>query len=180
VALRLVRRRRREGGVVVTLPAPVAQLLANVVRDLGEVIAAPPPGEVRDRLFPRAYLDPTEERAEQEFQSVVHDDLVRTRLEAIAAVVGDLDGGSAAGSDRVEIALDDDAADRWLTVLNDARLTLGTVLEVTEEDPLEFPDDDPRAAGAEMYGLLSMLQGELVEAVLEQLPETGTDDPGSS
>jgi uncharacterized protein DUF2017 len=180
VALRPVKRRRRDGRVVVTLPAPVAQLLAQVVNELGEVFASPPPGEVTNRLFPRAYLDPTEENAEQEFQSLVHDDLVRTRLDAVAAVVADLEGATPTSSDRVEIVLDDDAEDRWLTVLNDARLTLGTVLGVTEDEPLDFPADDSRAAGADMYALLSALQGELVEVVLDELPETGTDDPGPS
>ena len=180
MALRPVKRRRRDGRVVITLPAPVAQLLGRVVAELGEVFTSPPAGEVTDRLFPRAYLDPTEEHAEQEFQSLVHGDLVRTRLDAVAAMVADLEAARPVGADRIEIVLDDEAEHRWLTVLNDARLTLGTVLGVTEDQPLEFPDDDPRAAGADMYGLLSALQGELVEVVLAQLPETGTDDPAPS
>jgi uncharacterized protein DUF2017 len=180
VVFRPVKRRKRDGRVVVTLPGPVAQLLGQVIAELGDVFTSPPAGEVTNRLFPRAYLDPTEEHAEQDFQSLVHDDLVRTRLDAVAAMVADLEAATPAGSDRVEIVLDDEAEHRWLTVLNDARLTLGTVLGVTEDEPLEFPDDDPRAAGADMYALLSALQGELVEVVLEQLPETGTDDPDPS
>ena len=39
-----------------------------------------------ERLFPRAYLDPTEEDAETEWQAVVHDDLVREKLAALDAV----------------------------------------------------------------------------------------------
>ncbi len=174
---RPVKRRKRDGRVVVTLPAPVAQLLGQVIAELGEVFTSPPAGEVTNRLFPRAYLDPTEEDSEQEFQSLVHDDLVRARLDAVAAVVANLESAKPAGSDRVETVLDDEAEHAWLTVLNDARLTLGTVLGVTEDEPLVFADDDPRAAGADMYALLSALQGELVEVLLAQLPETGTDDP---
>ncbi len=180
MAVRPVKRRRRDGRVVVTLPAPVAQLLGQVVAELGEVFASPPAGDVMNRLFPRAYLDPTEENAEQEFQSVVHDDLVRSRVDAVAAMVADLEAATPASSDRVEIVLDNEAEHRWLTVLNDARLTLGTVLGVTEDEPLDFPDDDPRAAGADMYALLSALQGELVEVLLDDLPETGTDDTDPS
>ena len=180
MALRPVKRRRRDGRVVITLPAPVAQLLAQVVNELGDVFASPPAGEVMNRLFPRAYLDPTEEQAEQQWQSLVHDDLVRARLAAVSAMVADLDTASPTTRDRVEIVLDRDAETRWLTVLNDARLTLGTALGVTEDEPLEFPDDDPRAAGADVYALLSALQGELVEVLLDDLPETGTDDPAPS
>jgi len=174
------KRRKRDGRVVVTLPAAAVQLVRQIVGELGDVIASPPPGEVANRLFPRAYLDPTEEQAEQQWQSLVHDDLVRARLAAVSAMVADLDTASPTTRDRVEIVLDRDAETRWLTVLNDARLTLGTALGVTEDEPLEFPDDDPRAAGADVYALLSALQGELVEVLLDDLPETGTDDPAPS
>jgi hypothetical protein len=180
VAFRPVKRRRRDGRVVITLPAPVAQLVGQVVAELGDMLTAPPDGAISSRLFPRAYLDPTEEHAEQEFQSLVHGDLVRARLEAVAAMNADLDAARPVGSDRVEIVLDAEGEHRWLTVLNDARLSLGTVLDVSEDEPLEFPDHDPRAAGAEVYALLSALQGELVEVALAQLPETGTDDPAPS
>ena len=37
---------------------------------------------VTQRLFPRAYLDPTEEEAESQWQELVHDDLVEARLDA--------------------------------------------------------------------------------------------------
>jgi hypothetical protein len=172
-----VSRRKRDGRLVITLPAPIVEVLRQVVSEVGEVVASPPSGNVADRLFPRAYLDPTEEAAEQDWQAIVHDDLVRSRLDAVADLIADLDNATAISRDRLEIVVADDAGEqRWLTVLNDARLTLGTILEVSEDEPLSFADDDPRAAAAYVYGLLSELQGALVDVLLDDLPETGTDD----
>jgi len=168
-------RRGRDRRLVMTLPAPIVELLRNVITELAEVVEQPD-GEVGQRLFPRAYLDPTEETAEREWQSAVHDDLVTTRLQAINTLVADLDGGRRKRGDAVEILLDEAAETRWLTVLNDARLALGTALGVTEDEPLEFAPDDPRANVADLYALLSALQDELVAAILAVLPATGTDD----
>src|SRR5262249_42875322 len=98
------------------------------------MLADPPPGDVADRLFPRGYLDPTEEDAEQEWQSLVHDDLARNRQTAITTVLADLDGGVLRSGDRYEIEIDEEGQTRWLTVLNDARLSIGTALGVTDDD----------------------------------------------
>jgi hypothetical protein len=172
----LVKRRKRDGRIVITVPAVIVEVLRQIVTELGEVVSSPPPGKVSERLFPRAYLDPTEEHAETEWQSVVHDDLVSGRLAAVTATIADLDAAAPTTRERVEIVVDEEGEQRWLTVLNDARLTLGTLLEVSEDEPLSFPDDDPRATAAQVYMLLSELQGELVEVLLDELPETGIDD----
>jgi len=169
-------RRRRDGLLVCTLPEPYAELLKQIVRELAEMIAAPPPGEVTDRLFPRAYLDPTEEDAEQEWQSFVHDDLVRAKADALEGVLRDLNGARAAGREQVAIDLDEEGETRWLQVLNDARLTLGTVLGVNEEARLDFPADDPRAVRAAIYDVLTEMQNDLVEVLLAEQPEEGTAD----
>ena len=111
------------------IPADFGELLAEVVRQLEEVMRAPEPGVVTDRLFPRAYLDPTEEAAEQEWQSLVHDDLVRERTDALVAMIADIEDATKVKRGEIEIVLDEERANRWCTVLNDARLALGTVLE---------------------------------------------------
>jgi hypothetical protein len=167
---RTFKRRKRDGSIVVTLPDAARAILVHVLDDIASVVAEPPVGDVADRLYPRAYLDPTEESAEQQWQALVHDELVKSRVQAIAATRVELEGSQ-------PIALDEDGATRWLTVLNDARLTLGTILGVTEEEPLVFAPDDPRAAASDVYALLTALQGDLVEVLLGELPATGVDDP---
>ena len=173
--MRPIKRRRRDQRLVITLPEPTAQVLRHVVADLTQALAEPT-GAVGERLYPRAYLDPTEERAEQTWQSLVHDDLQQERVDAVAAVVADIDRSQPASRGNVEIVLDEDGETRWLTVLNDARLTLGTALGVTEDEALTFPPGDARQPAADVYVLLTMLQGELVEAALAIVPQTGTGD----
>jgi hypothetical protein len=173
---RLFERRRKDGHVVVTLPEDAVTLLKQVVSEVAQVVAAPPEGELKERLYPRAYLDHTEEDAERQWQDLVHDDLVQSRVGAVTSVIADLDDAAATGRDNVEIVLDDDAQTRWLTALNDARLTLGTLLGVSEEEPLEFAADDPRATTAAVYELLGEIQADLVDTMLSGLPKEGSDD----
>jgi len=168
-------KRRRDGRLVVTLPAQAVDVLRQITSDLGDLIAAREPGPITDRLFQRAYLDPTEETAEQDWERLVHDDLGRSRAEALETLLADLDRAEASKGERVQITLDLDGEMRWLTALNDARLALGTLLGVTEEEPLEYPDDDPRAAGANLYAFLTALQGELVDVLLGETPAAGND-----
>ena len=87
---------------------------------------------VLERLFPRAYLDPTEEEAEAEWQRLVHDDLVDGRRQALATVERTL-AGAMVRRGRFELTLNEEQAQAWLAVINDARLALGTRLEVTED-----------------------------------------------
>lgn len=122
---------------------------------------------VRARLFPRAYLDPTEEEAESEFQRLVHDDLVRERLAALSLVSESLERAVVNRSGLVEVDLTPDEVQAWLGVLNDARLTLGIVLGVTEDTDYDGLDpDDPDTAPYAVYGWLTMLQGALLDALM--------------
>lgn len=119
------------------------------------------------RLFPRAYLDPTEEEAETEFQRLVHEDLVRERLAAFSLVSVSLERAITKPGGLIEVELSPDETNAWLGVLNDARLALGTVLGVTEdsfEDDLD--PDDPDTAPYAIYAWLTMLQGALLDALM--------------
>ncbi|MGZ4797437.1 MAG: DUF2017 family protein [Acidimicrobiia bacterium] len=145
------------------------------LRDLGGQIAevldggVPEHGAdpVRDRLFPRAYLDPTEDRAESEFQSVVHEDLVRAKADAVAGFLAGLDA-AADGRGRVTVSLDPAAVEQWVGALNDVRLAIGVAIGVTESDDDSYDARDPRAPGLATYHWLTWLQGSLVEVLLEE------------
>ncbi len=173
---RTFERRRRDGRVVVTLAAREAQLLRWVLDDLAAVVSARDDGEIARRLYPRAYLDPTEEEAEQQWQALVHDDLVRERAGAVAAMIADIDGAEAVSRDRVRATLDDEQQSQWVRVLNDARLALGTVLGVSEDAEPSLPADDPRVELLHLYYWVTALQAELVDLLLDALPESGVDD----
>ena len=162
-----------DGGMRVTLAEPEADLLRNLPGELRAIYgASSDENPARARLFPRAYLDPTEEGAEDEWQGLVYPELLRERVEALERVTASLQHSEPAGSGMVALELAPDAIDAWLAMLNDARLALGTQLGVTEDTEYEDLDsDDPRAPGLAAYAWLTSLEGDLVETLLGGMPE---------
>lgn len=161
-------RRNRGGSIVLRFEPIEAETLIAVVGDVRAVLEAGTGNDpVSLRLFPRAYLDPTEEAAETEWQALVQPDLLRTRLDALAGVVATLTAAAPTRRGDLEIVLDKVTEAQWLGVLNDARLTIGTALAITEETELDdFAPDDPRHSQFLLYHALTSLQGELIEALL--------------
>ncbi len=175
--------RKSRGRLVVTLYAPEVEVLRDLAGQLESLFEGGVPERggdpTRDRLFPRAYLDPTEDEAETQWQRVVHGDLVREKSATLAALVESLDDGKVKRNETVEITLAPEVVEQWVGALNDVRLALGVVLEVTEDEPVVAPDD-PRAQGFELYHWLTWLQGSLVEVLLESEPEAGREAEGES
>ena len=97
--------RGRDGSLVVALYPQEAELLAMTARDMTSIVEEPPSGDVRDRLYPRAYLDPTEEAAQGEYDALVHDDLVRARRAALQVIIDGIDAGVENRRGVIEIAL---------------------------------------------------------------------------
>ncbi len=157
--------RRGSGGtLVISLASEELELIRGLRGELRPLLEDGAADPAHARIFPRAYLDPTEESAEEQWQDMVHPDLLRARLDALELVTGTLERGTEK-KDWIEIALEPDEVQAWLGVLNDIRLVLGVRLEVTEELD-EIDPSDPRAAGFAMYHWLTWLQGDLIDALL--------------
>jgi hypothetical protein len=60
-------------------------------------------------------------------------------------------------------------ADAWLVALNDIRLALGTILDVTDDTPDDLPPGDPHAAHLGVYHWLTFVQDSLVQARITAL-----------
>jgi hypothetical protein len=160
-------RRFRAGAgdtLVVSLAPEELELLRSLPDQLREVFDGPAEDPARERIFPRAYLDPTAEEEEAQWQELVHPELLRDRVEALGLITATLDRAGAAG-EWFEIALAPEEVQAWLGVLNDTRLVLGTRLGVTEEEH-EVDPADPRAPAFAMYQWLTFLEGDLVDALL--------------
>jgi len=160
--------KRRGESVVVTLPEGEVELLRSIPSQLEEILRAErdPEDPVFNRLFPTAYLDPTQEEAEREWQELVFPELLRQRLDALALVTSTLERGSVRRGS-VEVTLTAPEVEAWLGVLNDARLTIGTQLGVTEDlDERDVDPKSPDAAGLVLYDWLTWLEGELVDTLL--------------
>jgi uncharacterized protein DUF2017 len=149
--------------------------LARLIGRMGST--EPPSDPALHRLLPPAYAD--EEQA-GEFRRFTEADLRTAKVDGAQALIDDL--GDASQSDRVTLSLDDDEALTLLRTLNDLRLTLGTRLEVSEDDPDDrfeaLPEDDPVRWTFEVYAWLGWLQETLVEALDEPplLDEPQADD----
>jgi hypothetical protein len=150
--------------LVVSLAPQEMQLLQQLPLQLREVFDAPPGDPGAARLFPHAYLDPTEEAAEAEYAAMVLPDLLRQRLDALDLVTASFVRAVPAG-EWLEIALAPDEVAAWLGVLNDLRLVLGTRLGVSEDEH-DLEPDDPNATPWAIYHWLTHLQGDLVDQLL--------------
>jgi hypothetical protein len=171
--------RTRDGSLHVELSVQEADLLVMTARDMSTLVEDPPDDAVRDRLYPRAYLDPTEESAQQEFDAVVHGELVGARKRAFESIASRLEAAEPNRRGVVELTLGSEEEAQWLTGVNDARLVIGTALGVTEDGDTDYERDDPRFEYGVLYGWLTALHFELVSLLLDEIGEGGTDDAAS-
>jgi hypothetical protein len=160
-------KRLRGGRMQATLDPNEVQLLRALPTELRGLYEADDPDDaVHDRLFPRAYLDPTQEEAEAEWQELVHPELLRERFDALELIAGSLERGTEHRA-KFRVELSEDETQAWLGVLNDARLALGTRLGVTEDtDYRRLDPDSPDAPSYAAYMWLTEVQSDLVETLM--------------
>jgi hypothetical protein len=143
--------------------------VAALARSTRVVLDAPlpPAGDeaARDRLFPRAYLDPTEDTAELAFQAAVHADLAAGRIAAIDGLLADLEGAERVRGG-VRVLLDAERTGAWVAAINDLRLTLGTRIGVTDADPEYTGRVAADAGDVGCYHWLTGLQEGLISYLL--------------
>lgn len=126
------------------------------------------------RLFPEAYGDEDKElrEASAEFRRFTENDLRTRKREDALAVVRSLDALAPVPDDGAVLSLAADECRHWLGSLNDLRLTIGTRLEVSDEDEgqdgslYRLPDSDPRKPMVMAYLWLGALQETLIETLM--------------
>ncbi|WP_406287352.1 DUF2017 domain-containing protein [Streptomyces sp. NBC_00209] len=133
----------------------------------------PPTDPALARLFPEAYGDKDDElrAASAEFRRFTENDLRTRKREDALVVVRTLDALNLDG-DAAVLTLTADECRNWLGSLNDLRLTIGTRLDVGDEEEDEgsslyrLPDSDPRKPMVMAYLWLGALQETLVETLM--------------
>jgi Domain of unknown function (DUF2017) len=143
----------RSGDLVrLNLDAHERLLLHELLGELEALLDNPDDPALR-RLFPPAYSD---REHDEQYRSLVRDQLASGRSKALATVRRTL----------ASETLDLEEADEWLRALNDLRLVLGTRWDVTEQlDYRKLDLDEVRGRELAVYGYLSWLQEQLVEAL---------------
>jgi hypothetical protein len=163
--------RRRDGHFDLTLEPAEIELIRELPEQLRALYEGDRDDRARRRLFPRAYLDPTEEEAESEWEELVHPGLLQGRLDALTRLTESVSGAEPIRRDRFVVRLQPDDVQVWLAVLNDARLALGTRIGVTDDTDLaQLEPTNPDAPTVAAYAWLTYLEGELVDALLDDLP----------
>jgi hypothetical protein len=145
-----------DGGYLLRLPDEERDVLRGLPGQLRSLLGTSDAS--LERLFPPAYEDPEAEEAHGE---LVRADLLEGKLAALEIVEATID------ADR----LDEGQLNAWLGALESLRLVLGTQLDVSEETYAAGLDPrDPSAPALALYGYLSWLQEEAVEALAAGLP----------
>ena len=151
-------KRDRKGGYRLALPREERELLASLPRQLREVLKADEPDPGLRRLFPPAYADDPE--ADDEYRRLMREELMEGKLVALRVVE------ETAYAEH----LTEEDLDGWLGAIESLRLYLGTQPDVREEI-YETPIDpgDPDAPALALYGYLSWLQEQAVDALSASL-----------
>jgi len=162
-----VRRRRspvRESGngYLIELGEDETALVARLLDELRQLLTNPSPDGSEQtlivRLFPVAH--PDDEEAEAEYQRLMRDDLVQSKLAAISRVETVLTAERR--SDRV---VDEEGLVDIMQSLNGIRLVLGTMLGVTDDPDAEEVDEQVESSPEyHLYAYLSWLLEHCVRA----------------
>ena len=121
-----------EGGWRIGLDAEERSLLIRLMDELGELLNGPGDNELVRRLFPTAY--PEDEEKEAEYQRLMREELVTSRMSAIETVKDVLD------AERTDL-LDEGQTIAFMQSVNAVRLVLGTMLDITDDEAADEADD---------------------------------------
>lgn len=109
------------------------------------------------RLLPDAYDDPDDAR---DFRRFTENDLRQSKMQHAMTVVEEIERSG----EKVAVT----STDSWLGLLNDARIAIGTRIQISEDNHEELaglPDDDPRSGLFHVYDWLTFLQESLVRCM---------------
>ncbi|MGH1493784.1 MAG: DUF2017 family protein [Acidimicrobiales bacterium] len=151
---------RPDGRFNVQLSPDAKKGIVSLAEELEELQSTDRP-ETR-RLFPTAYPDDPERDAG--YQIFARDQLIEKRRAAVEIIRQTSEAD----------VLTADELGSWMGVLNDLRLVLGTMLDVSEDDD-DIDFDGPEADSQMLYRYLGELVHSIVEALTTSLPEPAED-----
>ena len=148
-----------DGGFVIDLGDEESAMLRRLLGELRNLLTDPEPGSEAQLLMVRLFpvVHPDDEEAEHEYQRLMRDELVQSKLEALDAVESALGGDGHVDELRLVA---------FMQSINSIRLVLGVMLGVNDD-----PDADEVTPGLEdsaeyhLYAYLSWLLERAVQAL---------------
>jgi hypothetical protein len=145
---------RGRNGYVLRIAPQERALVIRLLGELSELLSSPAEQPATARLFPVVHPDDAEREAE--YQRLMRDELVSSRLAAIASVTKVLEGSAK------KVTLSEEQLTSFMQAVNGVRLVLGTILDVSEDDDVvEIEDHVPEY---QLYAYLSWLLDSAVVA----------------
>jgi hypothetical protein len=138
---------RGRNGYVLRIAPEERALVTRLLDELADLLTGDGRQAAVARLFPVVHPDDPER--EEEYQRLMRDELVASRLAAILDVKQVLDGGGK------KVTLNEEQLASFMQAVNSVRLVLGTILDVSEDDDVaEIEDHVPEY---QLYAYLSWL-----------------------
>jgi hypothetical protein len=157
---------RARNGFVFNIGNDERELVARLLTELSQLLM----GESSDprliRIFPPAYHLADDAEADAEYQRLMREELVASRLSGITTVNTALQGSG---------PVDEETMIAFIQAINGLRLVLGTMLDVDEDDdPDQIDEDDPQVGEHHLYNFLSWLLDWAVRALGEPVKQQET------
>jgi hypothetical protein len=148
---------RVRDGYAINIGDGERQLVARLLTELSQLLM----GEAGDprlvRIFPPAYHLADDASADAEYQRLMREELVASRLAGINTVNEAL---------RASDPVSEETMISFVQAINGLRLVLGTILDVSEDqDPDDIDEEDPLAGELHLYNFLSWLLDWAVRAL---------------
>ena len=142
---------RTGNGFRINLQAEERDLIQRLMAELRSLLTGSTDDDRLRRIFPTAYHQEGDREMDQEYQRLMREDLVASRLMGIDLVDECLDS---AGRNNAQLSEGEMMA--FVQALNGVRLVLGTMLDVDEDHDLdEVADDHPLVGEYHLYAFLS-------------------------
>jgi len=155
---------RVRNGYRINLQSEERELVQRLLAELQALLVGSSDNPALKRIFPAAYHLPQHAEQDAEYQRLMREELVASRLTSITAVNEALEAKGTLAESQI-LAL--------MQSVNGLRLVIGTMLDVSEEeDPSEVADDHPNAGEHHLYGYLSWL----LEWTVRALDPSADDD----
>ena len=145
---------RSDAGFEVEILSWQRQMMEGLIPQLRELLLAGDSPAIR-RLFPTAY--PNDAQANADYDALVHDQLLESRLAALDTVESNLEATQ----------LSEPELYQWMQAINSIRLVVGTRLDVSEEDDPDvlLDEEHPDRQLWLIYQLLTEMLAIIVDAL---------------